>query len=183
MTAFHEGGHAVVAWCLKDAGSHPIRRATILPRGASLGHVSQVPKNDQHSFSRKEMQARIAVAMGGRVAEEMIFGKDEVTTGASSDLKGASALATEMVARWGMSEKLGPRTLIDYDTWQDVGSATRNLIDEEINKILVQQEKKAREILRRYERELRVLADALLKYETLTGDEVDVLLGGGTLQR
>ena len=155
FTAVREGGHAIVAWGLKDHGSYPIRKVSILPRGISFGHVSQTPDDDQVSFSRQKMLANIAVAMGGRAAEKIVFGKDKLTTGTSDALSRASSLATEMVVRWGMSKKFGPRTLMDAETIQDVSGETNDLVDDEIAKILFQQEQKAFEILKKYANELR----------------------------
>ena len=128
--------------------------------------------------------------MAGRVAEEMIFGREEVTSGASSDLKQASTLAFEMVKRWGMSEELGPQYLEKGGGGgggggdeRGIGGKMQGVIDQEVKKILVEEEKRAREILGEHRKELEALAHALLEYETLSGEEVDVILGGGKLVR
>ena len=126
--------------------------------------------------------------MAGRVAEEMIFGREEVTSGASSDLKQASNLAFEMVKRWGMSEELGPQYLErggggGGEDKRGIGGKMQGVIDNEVKRILVEEEKRARQILSDHRKELEALAEALLEYETLSGEEVDVLLAGGKLNR
>ena len=105
-TAYHEGGHALVM--LSVPGSDPVHKATIIPRGRALGMVMQLPEGDRYSMDYQQMMAKLASAMGGRVAEELIFGKDKITSGASSDITAATSLARNMVTRWGYSEALGP---------------------------------------------------------------------------
>lgn len=133
LMCYAQGGHALVA--LFTDGAHPIHKATIMPRGQALGMVHMLPENDQYSVSRKQLLAQLDVCMGGRVAEELIFGPDNVTTGASSDLKSATNIATNMVTKWGMSDKVGP---IDHDerSMKDISPETRRLIDGEIRNLL-----------------------------------------------
>jgi len=184
LTAYHEGGHAIVAWYTQDSGSHPIRKATILPRGNALGFVAQLPDKDQTSFSRKQMLSQIAVAMAGRLAEELIFGPEELTSGASSDLRNASRLANEMVMRWGMSEKVGP-IYIEHkqNRNNDVSGKTLEKIDEEVAKILLEQQNRAKSILSEHRHQLHLLANALIEHETLNYEEIGIILNGGRLKR
>jgi ATP-dependent metalloprotease len=168
-TAYHEAGHAVVA-VLTD-GAMPIHKATIMPRGNSLGMVTMLPEGDQTSQSLKEMLAAMDVAMGGRVAEELIFGKDAVTSGASSDIRYATNIARSMVTKWGFSDQIG----IVYhggEIGEDASSSTRNRIDEEVRKLTHAAYQRATDLLLKYSEEHKLLAETLLEYETLTGDEV-----------
>merc|ERR1712146_73081 len=128
MTAYHEGGHALVA--LKTSGADPVHKATIMPRGQALGMVMQLPAGDQTSLSRKQMLAKMDVCMCGRVAEELIFGVDEVTSGASSDIKQATSLARNMVTKWGMSDEIG----VVFHGNDEHSPETRAAIDREIQK-------------------------------------------------
>jgi cell division protease FtsH len=186
LTAYHEGGHAIVA--LNVVGSDPIHKATITPRGHALGMVMRLPERDQLSLSRQKILADIAVAYGGRVAEEMIFGHDMVTTGASSDIKQATRLAKAMVTRFGLSDELGP---IEYAENQEevflghsvsrtqaVSEATAQRIDEEIRRIIDGCYARAKRILEEKRDDLETLAKGLLEYETLTGEEIKALLRG-----
>jgi ATP-dependent metalloprotease len=168
-TAYHEAGHAVVA-VLTD-GAMPIHKATIMPRGNSLGMVTMLPEGDQTSQSLKEMLAAMDVAMGGRVAEELTFGKDAVTSGASSDIRYATNIARSMVTKWGFSDQIG----IVYhggEIGEDASSSTRNRIDEEVRKLTHAAYQRATDLLLKYGEEHKLLAETLLEYETLTGDEV-----------
>jgi ATP-dependent metalloprotease len=168
-TAFHEAGHAVVA-VLTD-GAMPIHKATIMPRGNSLGMVTMLPDGDQTSQSLKEMLAAMDVAMGGRVAEELTFGKDAVTSGASSDIRYATSIARSMVTKWGFSDEIG----IVYhggEIGEEASSTTRNRIDEEVRKLTHGAYQRATDLLLKYSEEHKLLAETLLEYETLTGDEV-----------
>lgn len=180
LTAFHEAGHAVVG--IHCPASDPIHKATIIPRGRALGMVMRLPEDDRYSYTREKMEADLAVAMGGRVAEEMIFGEGKVTSGASSDIKMATNIAENMVMRWGLSDKLGPINYSDddeeYFTKQKVSAETRKIIDQEIKRIVEGGHKKALAILTEYRHELDMLAEALLEYETLSGDEITDLFKG-----
>ncbi|HEX4294131.1 MAG TPA: ATP-dependent zinc metalloprotease FtsH [Rhizomicrobium sp.] len=186
LTAFHEAGHAIVA--LNVAGTDPIHKATIIPRGHALGMVMRLPERDQMSLSRQKILADICVAFGGRVAEELTFGHEMVTTGASSDIQQATRRARAMVTRYGLSDALGP---IEYgenqeevflghsvSRTQNVSEATAQKIDAEIHRIIDECYARATKILNDHQQDLNVLARGLLEYETLTGDEIIALLKG-----
>ncbi len=190
MTAYHEAGHALVI--LHEPAHDPIHKATIIPRGGALGMVMHMPERDRYSYHRDKMHADLATAMGGRVAEELIFGHDKVSSGASSDIQYATRLARAMVTKWGMSEKLGP---LQYEETQEGylgygGSArtmtsveTNKLIDAEIRSLVDGAHKRATEILKKHADQLELIAQALLKYETLTGDEIKELAETGKIDR
>lgn len=174
-TAYHEGGHALVA--LYTDGAMPIHKATIIPRGQALGMVQQLPDNDQMTRSRKELLAMLDVCMGGRVAEELIFGEENVSTGASSDIQQATRIARNMVMVYGMSEKVG---LIDHGSVdpQNLSSETRSAIETEIHGLITQSYLRAKELLLNHRDDLEILAKGLLEYEILTKDEIVNLLKG-----
>lgn len=190
MTAYHEAGHAIAS--VFEPASDPIHKATIIPRGRALGMVMRLPERDSYSYHRDKMHANLSVAMGGRVAEEIIFGHDKVSSGASSDIQYATSLARSMVTKWGMSEKLGP---LQYEDQQEGylgmgGSArlfssdeTNKLIDSEIRSLVDGAHARATDILKGNEDKLHLLAQALLEYETLTGDEIKELLDSGKIDR
>jgi cell division protease FtsH len=190
MTAYHEAGHALVS--LNEPASDPIHKATIIPRGRALGMVMRLPERDNYSYHRDKMHANLAVAMGGRVAEEIIFGHDKVSSGASGDIQYATDLARNMVTKWGMSDKLGP---LQYEQSQEgylgmgqtartmAGAETNKLIDAEIRDLVEGGLTRARNILTEQEDKLHLLAQAMLEYETLTGDEINQLLKDGKLER
>ena len=190
MTAYHEAGHALVS--LNEPASDPIHKATIIPRGRALGMVMRLPERDSYSYHRDKMHANLAVAMGGRVAEEIIFGHDKVSSGASGDIKYATDLARNMVTKWGMSDKLGP---LQYEQSQEGylgmgqtartmgGAETNKLIDAEIKDLVENGLKRATEILTDQEDKLHLLAQAMLEYETLTGEEIDQLMKDGKIDR
>ena len=185
-TAYHEGGHALVA--LTVPSSDPVHKATIIPRGRALGMVMQLPEGDRYSMNFEQMTSRLAIMMGGRVAEELIFGKDKVTSGASSDIQAATGLARSMVTRWGYSDKLG---LVSYgdnqeevflghsvSRTQNVSEETANIIDAEVKRLVDDGYKEAKRILTEKLDDLHTLAKALLEYETLSGDEIVNALKG-----
>ena len=191
LTAYHEGGHAIVA--LNQSASDPIHKATIIPRGRALGMVMRLPERDQLSLPREKMFADITVAMGGRVAEELIFGEKKVTSGASSDIEMATKMARNMVTKYGMSEKLGP---IQYgeneeevflgrsvQKHQNVSEETAKLIDSEIRTIVETCYDLAKNILTDKKDDLHKLAKGLIEYETLTGEEITALLKDGVINR
>jgi cell division protease FtsH len=185
-TAWHEAGHAIVA--LNVVGSDPIHKATIIPRGRALGMVMRLPERDQVSMTRQKILADICVAFGGRLSEEIVFGHDQVTTGAVSDIRQATRMARAMVMRYGLSDALGP---IEYGEnqeevflghsvarQQNISEATAQKVDDEIHRIIDECYDNARRILTEKRSDLDVLARGLLEYETLTGDEIIALLKG-----
>jgi len=191
LTAYHEAGHAIVA--IHEPESDPIHKATIIPRGRALGLVMRLPERDRISMSIAKLKADLAVAMGGRIAEEMIFGKDKVTTGASSDIKQATNIARRMVTEWGMSDKLGP---IHYGSEQDemfmghpggqpknVSEQTAAIVDDETKLIVQTAYKRAEQLLKEHEDQLHTLAEALLEYEMLSGVEIKKVLAGEEIIR
>ncbi|KAI3875635.1 hypothetical protein MKX03_026038 [Papaver bracteatum] len=175
VTAFHEGGHALVA--IHTDGARPVHKATIVPRGMTLGMVAQLPdKDDETSITCKQMLAMLDVCMGGRVAEELIFGKSEVTAGAYSDFQQATSLARAMITKYGMSEKLGLVTHNYDDDGKSMSTKTRLLIEKEVKELLDRAYSNAKTILTTHSIELHALANALLLKETLTGAQIKALL-------
>ena len=190
MTAYHEAGHAIVS--INEAASDPIHKATIIPRGRALGMVMRLPERDNYSYHRDKMHANLAVSMGGRVAEEIVFGHDKVSSGASSDIQYATELARNMVTKWGMSDKLGP---LQYEQSQEgylgmgqtqrtmAGEDTNKLIDAEIRGLIESAHARATHLLTTQEDKLHLLAEAMLEYETLSGDDIKELMETGKLDR
>ncbi|ONM40424.1 ATP-dependent zinc metalloprotease FTSH 11 chloroplastic/mitochondrial [Zea mays] len=166
LTAYHESGHAIVA--LNTQGAHPIHKATILPRGSALGMVTQLPSQDETSISKKQLLARLDVCMGGRVAEELIFGEDNVTTGARNDLHTATELAQYMVSNCGMSDAIGPVHVKERPSVE-----MQSRIDAEVVKLLREAYGRVKRLLKKHEKQLHALANALLERETLTADEIN----------
>ena len=186
MTAYHEAGHAIVG--LNMPGSLPIHKATIIPRGRALGMVQYMPERDQISQSRQEMIARMAMAMGGRAAEELHFGYDKVSSGASSDIEQVTRIATAMVTEWGLSDAVGPIAYKNTDQQSfhpgigrgsSISPETASLIESEIKRIITEAHETATKILKKKKKNWVTLAEALLEYETLSGDEITVLLSDG----
>jgi len=186
MTAYHEGGHAIVA--LNVPATDPVHKATIIPRGRALGMVMQLPERDKLSMSYEQMTSRLAILFGGRVAEEIIFGKEKVTSGASSDITQATKLARAMVMKWGFSDLLGT---VEYGENQDevflgmsvartqnISEETAKIIDAEIKRLVQGGHDEARRILTERLEDLHLMAKALLEYETLTGEEIMNVLKG-----
>ncbi|XP_045077090.1 ATP-dependent zinc metalloprotease YME1L1-like isoform X2 [Coregonus clupeaformis] len=176
ITAYHESGHAIVAYYTKDA--MPINKATIMPRGPTLGHVSMLPENDRWSETRAQLLAQMDVSMGGRVAEELIFGDDYITTGASSDFDGATKIAKMMVTRFGMSDKLGVMTYADLTKQSP---ETQAAIEQEVRVLLKDSYERAKNLLKTYSDKHKTLAEALLTYETLDAKEIKLVLEGKSL--
>jgi cell division protease FtsH len=184
LTAYHEGGHAIVA--LNETASDPIHKATIIPRGRALGMVMRLPERDQLSVTREKMYSDIAVAMGGRIAEEIIFGHDKVTSGASSDIDMATKMAKNMVTKYGMSKELGPLAYGENEEevflgrsvtkQQNMSEETAKKIDSEVKKIVETGYERAKTVLTEKIDDLHKLAKALLIYETLSGDEIRDLI-------
>ncbi|MCH8113131.1 MAG: AAA family ATPase, partial [Proteobacteria bacterium] len=191
LTAYHEAGHALVT--VNCPASDPIHKATIIPRGQSLGLVQRLPLEDRHSQAVDYLEEALAIAMGGRVAEELVFGKRKVTTGCSSDIKMATSLARQMVTEWGMSEKLGPLRFNDNEEEiflghsvtqrKNVSEATAQMIDEEVRRLVEEANATAHKIISEGIDQLHILAKALLEYETLSGDDIAALLRGESLHR
>ncbi len=186
LTAWHEAGHAIVA--IKAPRADPVHKATIIPRGRALGMVMQLPEDDKMSMSKLEMTSRLAIMMGGRVAEEIKFGDDNVTAGAASDIQQATRLARAMVTRWGFADSIGP---IDYGSGDGdvflgqqlmqtshVSEETSRRIEEEVRKLVQQGMDDAREVMTKYRKDWETIAEGLLEYETLSGEEIDNLLKG-----
>ncbi|MBL8639007.1 MAG: ATP-dependent zinc metalloprotease FtsH [Alphaproteobacteria bacterium] len=191
LTAYHEAGHAIIA--LNEPESDPIHKATIVPRGRALGMVMRLPEGDRVSMSKAKLEADLTVAMGGRIAEELIFGAEKVTTGASSDISMATEIARRMVTEWGMSDKLGPlryasnqeEVFLGHSVSQtkNMSDATASIVDSEIRRIVEEAYSRATQILNDKINDLHVLAKALLEYELLTGDEIRALLRGEAILR
>jgi len=190
-TAYHEGGHALVM--LYTEGHEPLHKVTIIPRGRALGVTMFLPEQDKYSHSKYELEARIAGLFGGRVAEELIFGTEKVTTGASDDIRRATSLARRMVTEFGFSDKLGPlryseneeEVFLGHSVTQrkNMSDATAKLIDEEIRRVVEDGERKARQILTEHMDELHALAKGLLEFETLSADEIRRVIRGEKIVR
>ncbi len=191
LTAYHEAGHALVG--LYTEGHDPLHKVTIVPRGRALGITWYLPERDKYSVSKREYEGRIASSFGGRVAEELIFGADMVTTGASMDIKQATNIARRMVTEWGFSEKLGPlqyaeneeEVFLGHSVTQrkNVSDATARVIDEEIRRIIEEGEGKARVILTEHLDELHLIANGLLEFESLAVDEIRRIMRGEKIVR
>ncbi|MBI1384257.1 MAG: ATP-dependent zinc metalloprotease FtsH [Rhizobiales bacterium] len=186
LTAYHEGGHALVA--MYQPASDPVHKATIIPRGRALGMVMRLPERDLVSVTKARLKADLAVAMGGRVAEEIIFGDDKVTSGASQDIKMATQIAKAMVTQYGMSEKLGPLAYGDNEEevflghsvsrTQNMSDETQLLVDSEVRRLVEEGYSEARRITETHLDQLHTIANGLLEYETLSGQEIRDLLDG-----
>ena len=191
LTAYHEAGHAIVAIHSKE--SDPVHKATIIPRGLAMGMVMRLPESDRISMSKIKLKADLAVAMGGRIAEELIFGPSKVTTGASSDISMATNIARKMVTEWGMSDKLGPlaygeneqEIFLGHSVTQkkNVSENTAQEIDKEIRKIIDEAYKGARSIIKKNINQLHKLAKGLLQHETLTGEEIKDVIKGKKIKK
>jgi len=184
LTAYHEAGHAIVT--INEKAAYPIHKATIIPRGRALGMVMQLPEKDEVSQTREQLHAQMAIAMGGRVAEELIFGEDKVTTGAASDIEQATKRARAMVMRAGLSKELGPVSYGENEEevflgrsvarQQNMSEETAKKVDAEIRKFVEKGYERATKILKERIDDLHKLAKALLTYETLTGNEIEDLI-------
>jgi len=190
-TAYHEAGHAIVN--IVVPGNDPLHKVTIIPRGRALGVTMSLPERDKLSYSKQWCEAKIAMAFGGRVAEQIVYGREHLNTGASSDITQATSIAKRMVTEWGMSEKLGP--LLYSENQQEVflGHAitqrqnmsedTARLIDEEVRRIVTSGEAKAWEVLLANRKELEAVAQALMEYETISGEDCMTLMRGEKIVR
>ena len=191
LTAYHEAGHAICSLNVKE--TDPIHKATIIPRGRALGMVQQLPEKDHYSYTRAKMLSRLIICMGGRVSEELKFGYDKVTSGASSDIAAATNLARSMVTEWGMSDALGPVLYAENSNEVFLGRAvtqnknmseeTARLVDMEIKRLVTEAYNEAKRILTERDSDLETLAQALIEYETLTGDEIKAILAGKEINR
>ena len=186
LTAYHEAGHAVAT--IHSPASDPIHKATIIPRGRALGMVMRLPERDQFSMRKDQMKAHLLIAAGGRVAEEIIFGKDKITNGAASDIQMVTTLAKRMITEWGMSEKLGrlrynndsEEVFLGHSVAQSKNNsdATAKIIDDEIRSLAEEAENDCKKILQDNIEQLHIVAKGLLEFETLTGDEIKDLIKG-----
>jgi len=186
LTAYHEAGHAVAT--LHSPSSDPIHKATIIPRGRALGMVMRLPERDQLSMRFDQMKAHLVIATGGRIAEELIFGKDKITNGAASDIQMVTNLSKKMITEWGMSEKLGnlrynsdsEEVFLGHSVAQskNLSDSTAKLIDDEVRLLADEADKHCRKILQDNIEELHIVAKGLLEYETLSGDEIKDLIKG-----
>jgi cell division protease FtsH len=186
LTAYHEGGHAVVA--LNVEAADPVHKATIIPRGRALGMVLQLPERDKLSMSREQMTSRLAIMMAGRIAEEIVLGRSKVTSRAASDIEQATNLARMMVTRWGLSDELGAVAYgggleevflrVQIMRQQSISQTTAQKIDAEIRRLVEDGCEQARNILTQRRADLEIVAKGLLEFETLTGQEIKNLLGG-----
>ena len=186
LTAYHEAGHAIVG---RNVPSHdPVYKVTIIPRGRALGVTMFLPEEDRLSYSRERLESQISSLFGGRIAEELIFGSESVTTGASNDIERVTDIARNMVTRWGLSEKLGPMTYSDDEgevflghsvtQHKSVSDETAHLIDEEVRLIVDRNYERARSILEDNMDKLHKMADALIRYETIDSDQIDEIMEG-----
>ena len=191
LTAYHEGGHALVM--LHVPGHEPLHKVTIIPRGRALGVTMFLPERDKYSMSRHELRAQIASLFGGRVAEELVFGTDKVTTGASDDIRRATDIARKMVTEYGFSDKLGPLRYTDNSgevflghsvtQTKNVSDATARVIDEEVRAFVEEGEITANKIIVEHRDQLEIIAQGLLEHETLSREEIEALLRGETIDK
>src|SRR6185295_1838683 len=190
-TAYHEAGHALVN--LLVPGNDPLHKVTIIPRGRALGVTMSLPERDKLSYSMQWCTARIAVMFGGRIAEQLIYGEDHLNTGASNDIMQATELARRMVTEWGMSDKLGPLRYNENQQEVFLGHAitqrqnmsedTAKLIDVEIRRVVTDGEIRARAVISAHRNELEAITQALMEYETISGEEVHTLVRGEKIMR
>jgi cell division protease FtsH len=186
MTAYHEAGHAIVGMTVPE--HDPVYKVTIIPRGRALGVTQFLPEQDRYSFSKRRLESSIATLFGGRIAEELIFGRESVTTGASNDIERATELARNMVTKWGLSDRLGPLTYSEESgevflgrsvtQHKQVSDVTAHAIDEEVRRVIEANYKSAREILTSSLDKLHMMAEALMKYETIDEEQLKDLMAG-----
>lgn len=188
LTAYHEAGHAIVG---RSVPSHdPVYKVTIIPRGRALGVTMFLPEEDRLSYSKERLDSQLCSLFGGRIAEELIFGREHVTTGASNDIKRATDIARSMVTKWGLSEKLGPLSYSDEDgevflghsvtKHKEVSDETTHLIDQEVRNIIDRSYTRAEKILTDNIDKLHLMAEALVKYETIDSDQINDIMQGRT---
>jgi cell division protease FtsH len=188
MTAYHEAGHAIVGMTVPE--HDPVYKVTIIPRGRALGVTQFLPEQDRYSFSKRRLESAITTLFGGRIAEELIFGPESVTTGAANDIERATELARNMVTKWGLSDRLGPLTYTEetgevflgrsVTQHKQVSDVTAHAIDEEIRRVIEGNYQRARQILTSSLDKLHTMADALMKYETIDEEQLKDLMAGKT---
>jgi cell division protease FtsH len=186
MTAYHEAGHAIVGFQVPE--HDPVYKVTIIPRGRALGVTQFLPEGDRYSTSKRQLESRIATLFGGRLAEELIFGRDSVTTGASNDIERATEVARNMVTRWGLSDRLGPLTYSEESgevflgrqvtQTKQVSDETAHAIDEEVRRVIETNYNRAKTILEEQIDKLHAMAEALIKYETIDDSQIKEIMDG-----
>lgn len=186
LTAYHEAGHAIVGLLVPE--HDPVHKVTIIPRGRALGVTMFLPEGDRYSYSKEHLESKISSLFGGRLAEEIIFGSNKVTTGASNDIQKATELARNMVTKWGLSEKLGPLTYGENEQevflghsvarHKEISESTSGIIDQEVHSIIERNYKRAEEILRQNIEKLHEMAKALIKFETIDQDQIKDVMEG-----
>ncbi|MDH3589808.1 MAG: ATP-dependent metalloprotease, partial [Gammaproteobacteria bacterium] len=186
LTAYHEAGHAIVGLCVPE--HDPVYKVSIIPRGRALGVTMFLPEEDRYSFSKRRLESQISSLFGGRIAEELIFGGDAVTTGASNDIERATEIARNMVTKWGLSDKLGPLTYSEDDgevflgrsvtQHKHVSDVTAHIIDEEVRSLVESNYERAELILKENVDKLHRMADGLIKYETIDEDQIKDIMAG-----
>jgi cell division protease FtsH len=186
MTAYHEAGHAIVGMTVPE--HDPVYKVTIIPRGRALGVTQFLPEQDRYSLSKRRLESAIATLFGGRIAEELIFGREGVTTGASNDIERATELARNMVTKWGLSDKLGPLTYSEENgevflgrsvtQHKLVSDGTAHAIDEEVRSVIESNFQRAKQILLGALDKLHAMADALIKYETIDEEQLKDIMAG-----
>lgn len=186
LTAYHEAGHAIVG---RLVPSHdPVYKVSIIPRGRALGVTMFLPEEDRYSFSKEHLESQISSLFGGRLAEELVFGVERVTTGASNDIKRATEIARSMVTKWGLSERLGPLTYSEEEEevflghsvakHKSVSDETAHIIDEEIRRVIDRNYQRAKQLLTEHNDKLHLMAQALVKYETIDSGQIDDIMNG-----
>ncbi|MBD3670937.1 MAG: ATP-dependent metalloprotease, partial [Gammaproteobacteria bacterium] len=188
LTAYHEAGHAIVGRLVPE--HDPVHKVTIIPRGRALGVTLFLPEEDRYSYSKQRLESQISSLFGGRLAEELIFGSESVTTGASNDIERATEIARNMVTKWGLSEKLGPLTYSEEEDevflgrsvakQKNVSDETSHIIDEEIRLVIDRNYGRAKQLLTDNMEKLHTMAGALIKYETIDSDQIDDIMEGKT---
>jgi len=186
LTAYHEAGHAIVG--LNVPSHDPVYKVTIIPRGRALGVTMFLPEADRYSYSKERLESQISSMFGGRIAEEIVFGPDAVTTGASNDIQRTTEIARNMVTKWGLSEKMGPLTYMEEEgevflghsvsQTKHISDETAHIIDEEIRAIIDRNYKRAEDILKSNRDKLDLMADALMKYETIDQQQIKDIMEG-----
>jgi len=190
LTAYHEAGHAIVG--LRVPEHDPVHKVTIIPRGRALGVTMFLPEGDRYSHTKDYLESKISSLFGGRIAEEVIFGANQVTTGASNDIQKATELARNMVTKWGLSEKLGPLTFGDNEQevflghsvarHKEISETTSGIIDQEVRDIIDRNYRRAEEILKENLEKLHIMAEALIKYETIGVDQIQDIMSGRSVR-